>query len=365
LIGPATSPVAARSLGPTLTRAGARILWLGLVPLAIALLAIRYLVPGRWVVGTGFWGWLANFGAEHTLLLGVVLFLALSLVVRQFRDVIPWGRYLGPETASQPPAVSRYGAVGRAASFAGMLVVAATAALALRAAIGQPYQVASVSMLPTLEPSDDLLVSKLVYGIRWPGRAPASARLPHRGDVVVFQGRAVGEQQDLLVKRVIGLPGDRITTTGGLVKINGWQVPFCDVGKYIYFSEERTLTGRVVMEFLEDRAYLTLHLPEALPFVGNPVAAGQVFVIGDNRSASRDSRLWSVRGRAGGVPTWAIEGKAWRVIGWDRNGHLDLGRFLTRPGLGIHLPGMDVRPMEGKIAACLKNRPKGTWPPPP
>jgi signal peptidase I len=321
-------------------------------PLLLGGLAMRYLVPGRTEAAGGPWGWLARVGDQHPLPLAIGFFLLFGWLVRHFADRLPRGRHLRPTTEERSTAATAP-LPWRAAAWASMVLIAVAAALGLRALVGQPYRVASASMLPALEPRDYVLLNR---------RGPAA----RRGDIVVFSGRAVGDRSDaLLVKRVIGLPGDRIASSGGLVHINGWPVPFCDAGKFISLAGGQGVVGRLVVEFLEDRAYLTFHTAEPGAFQGEPLPPGQVFVMGDNRNASLDSRAWN-GGRGRGVPLGAIEGKVWRVLGADRESHLDPARLLRQPGLDLHLhlPGIDVRATRERIARCLQNRPAQTWPPP-
>ena len=361
LPSPAIGAPASRS---TRARLVARVSWLALAPLLLTLLALRYLFPERWEVGPGLWGTLARIGQEHALALAVGLFLLFSVLVRQFRDLLPGGHHLVPTAVSVTPP-SGSAAAWRSISWMGTVVLAAAAALGMRAIVGQPYRVTSTSMLPGLEPFDTVLVNKLAFGIRLPGLGQLRARAPRRGDLVVFRASAVGETSEpLLVKRVIGLPGDRISTRGGLISINGWRVPYCDAGRYIHVHEGKPILGRLIVEFIEDRSYVTLFQPESLPFESKTVEAGEVFVIADNRNAGRDSRGWQ-DGRSAGVPFGAIEGRAWRTVGWDGNGHLDWHRLFDRPGQRPHLHGMDASAVEERIARCLENRPASTWPPPP
>ncbi len=335
-----------------------RLTLLLLMPLVLTALAVRWLVPGASEASAAPFRWLERLGERQPLLLAMGFFLLFSLLARRLIGNLRGAAAARPQPAPLPP-------IWRVVGVVSVLLIAAAAALSLRAVVGQPYRVASASMLPTLEPFDYLLLDRLSMGLRLPGsrHVPPPAKRPRRGDLVVFQGRAVGEtSEELVVKRVIGLPGDKIVSTGGLVWINGWQVPFCDAGKYFYSAGGQLVMGRLIVEFLDDHAILTLHAGQADAFEGGPVPAGELFVMGDNRNASRDSRAWN-RGRGAGVPLWAIEGKAWRILGTDRDGHLDPARLLQRPGVQLRLPGMDSAPARDRIARCLQKWPARTRPP--
>ena len=353
----ASAPGGSRSAAAS--RVIARVGWWGIAPVALSALVMRFLVPGRAEAGPGLWGWLARAGHELALPLAVGLFLLFSLLIRQFADRLPGGAHLTPPARATVTRVPWW----RAAAWVTTLALAVVAALAMRGSVGQPYDVNGTSMLPGLEPHDTLLLDKTAYGLRRPGRG--ATRWPRRGDLVIFGGASVGESaEDLVVKRVIGLPGDQISTRGGLPVINGWKVPYCDAGRYIYVQNGGTIVGRLVVEFLEDRAYPLLILPQAMPFAGATVKEGEVFVLADNRNGGRDSRAWQ-NGLAAGVPLAAIEGRAWRIIGYDRNGRLDFGRFLRRPDGSPRFLGMDARAVEQRIAACLAKKPAQTTPPGP
>ncbi len=150
--------------------------------------------------------------------------------------------------------------------------------LSIRAYAVQEYIVPSGSMIPTLQIGDRIVVNKLSSTI-------------HRGDIVVFN-RAPGDndpQYPVLVKRVIGLPGETISSVGDLILINGKPIAQPWLPK---------LTGVCYQAAANIR-------PTTIP-------AGQYFVMGDCRGFSDDSRYW------GTVPAGNIIGKVSAVI-WRHN----------------------------------------------
>jgi signal peptidase I len=222
-------------------------------------------------------------------------------------------------------------------------------------------------MLPTLEIGDRVLANRLAYGVSIPfTKSLAFRKVPRRGDLVVFraEGLAGADGPQSLVKRVIGIPGDRVSFEQGSLVINDWRVPTCDAGPYVDVAGKLTVRGRLTVEFLEDRTYLTVRKPLETPFPGYVVKPGEVFVVGDDRGMSSDSRIWN-EGRGAGVSIGTLEGRVSRVLfGARPDGRLDFSRLLAPPlDLKVRLPGFDLHKTDERINECLARRPAATDPP--
>ncbi len=244
------------------------------------------------------------------------------------------------------------------ASTVALFGVAALLALALRGRMFQSYRVEGASMLPTLQPGEIVVANRLQYQPLF----SASVKAPRRGEVIVLR-RAGESRADDLVKRVIGLAGDRISVRSGMPRINGWDVPHCDAGRYAEMGPSGVTDGRVLVEFLGSASYLTVFTAIGRVADEYVVPKGEVFVLGDNRNESLDSRFWN-EGKPGGLRLADIDGQVTRVLSQARRDQTpSFAGFLRPLGLDIHLPNVDIRNLESGIARCLATRPANTEPP--
>jgi signal peptidase I len=224
------------------------------------------------------------------------------------------------------------------------------AALVVRSFVVAPFSIPSGSMLPRLMIGDYLFVSKWSYGfsryslpfglINFQGRIFSS--LPARGDVVVFR-YPDGSDEDF-VKRVIGLPGDTIEVRAGVVRLNGAELPRQRIADYampitpnspcraVAQGSARRLPGpegqtlcaypRYRETLPDGRSYDVLDQivdAEADTFGPIMVPEGQLFVMGDNRDDSMDSRFSVQRGGVGLLPVENLLGRV-MVTFWSTDG---------------------------------------------
>jgi len=249
---------------------------------------------------------------------------------------------------------------GELREYAESIGVAILVALLLRAVVVEAFKIPSGSMKPTLQINDHIFVSKFSYGPKVPllNERIFESLPPRRGDVIVFEYPDINpqnERQDY-IKRVIAVPGDTLEADSGHPIINGWRVPSCKVGKYVdadpgSFGQH---SGDLFVEFLEDTAYLALYDDHHFPQRQGPyqVAPGEVWVMGDNRHNSLDSRAWQRGGgRIGaGVPYANIKGRA--MIVWFPASRM-LVNVMGKPVLPDGAPPELVAGIE----RCLEQRP--------
>jgi signal peptidase I len=250
------------------------------------------------------------------------------------------------------------------------ILMAVAVAFALRAFVIEAFKIPSGSMIPTLMVGDHIFVNKFSYG---PAIPYTHARVwtsmpPKRGDVMVFAFPEHPEQD--FIKRVIAVEGDRLEAKGGHPVINGWTVPSCHIGSWTYEDFQEAVTrheGDLYVEFLGDESYLTFYdrFSGAFPEDQGPYFAkkGEVWVMGDNRNNSHDSRMW-FGGRGGGVPFENIRGRALFVWLSFSDSGMDWSRWLA-PVMGQPRLPPAARGLQPELDECMKKRPAVTTPPPP
>ncbi len=192
--------------------------------------------------------------------------------------------------------------------YAEAIIVALILALIIRTFVVQAFKIPSSSMEPTLEVGDHLLVSKFIYGVRNPftGEVWIDIRDPQRYDVVVF--RYPRDPRQDYIKRVIGLPGETVEIRDKTVYIDGRQV---DDPRAVFRDDEILPPSRQPRD----------------NFGPMTVGPDELFVMGDNRDNSHDSRYWGM------VDQGDLRGKAFVLYwSWDQE---ELGVRWNRLGQRI------------------------------
>lgn len=186
--------------------------------------------------------------------------------------------------------------------------------LILRSFIAEPFRIPSGSMMPTLLHGDFILVNKFTYGIRLPvlHNKVWANNLPERGDVTVF--RYPKNPSLDYIKRVIGLPGDRLEYRDKTIYVNGEAIKQVDLGTYIGKGRDSRMSGaNKRREDLNPIEHDILVSDNRIPIDDAwTVPDGHYFVMGDNRDNSNDSRVWGM------VPEENLVGRAFMIwMNWD------------------------------------------------
>ena len=200
-----------------------------------------------------------------------------------------------PDTPDAPSSPRGEGRWWGRLTFTIQLVAMIAAVLTARASVADHYHVPTGSMEPTIQIGDRILVNKLAYGLRLPiVEERLFERAPDRGDVIVF---VAPHEETVMVKRLIGLPGDKLAFDGRQVTINGEPAMASRRPDGSLWEDLDGLTHPLHPEAYQGPRQLPLEIPE-----------GQFFVMGDHRGNSSDSRVWGL------VPEENLLGRAVAVI---------------------------------------------------
>ena len=201
----------------------------------------------------------------------------------------------------------------------------------LRSFLVEPFKIPSGSMMPTLLVGDFILVNKYTYGIRIPviNHKVLDVHQPQRGEVVVF--RYPDDPSLDYIKRLVGMPGDRVTYKNKELTINGEKIKAATDGNYSYIESGLSFVSATRYQeelgahrhaILTQSEIPTVRLEGVMSFPNRNncnydesgfscvVPPGHYFMMGDNRDSSSDSRYW------GFVPDQNIVGKAF-LIWWN------------------------------------------------
>ncbi len=275
---------------------------------------------------------------------------------------------------------------GEMREYAESIGIAVAVALMLRAFVVEAFKIPSGSMIPTLMIGDHIFVNKFTYGplVPWTDKRLFARLPPSRADGMVFKFPENKEQD--FIKRVIALPGDTFEAINGRPVINGWLAPHCYVGQF--HTENRT--SELYVEFLNERSYFTLFdvSPDEQTCNGADdcgaglscrsgicgtlqgpfhASAEEVWVMGDNRNNSHDSRSWH-GGLGGGVPFENIKGRAMFVwMSFGAGGGIAQDRLFVNVLGRPTLPGSEEAALGPAVDRCMRERPPiaQTTPPPP
>jgi signal peptidase I len=222
------------------------------------------------------------------------------------------------KTKSAPTGLTKRKPAGGLVETVKTVVYAVLIALVVRTVAYEPFNIPSGSMVPTLLVGDYLFVSKFSYGYSryslpfglplFPGRIFFHS--PERGDVVVF--KLPTDNSTDYIKRVIGLPGDRIQMKAGNLYINDQLVPRKRIQDYLYQEVNGTVTplAQYIETLPSGRQHLIIKMGDNGPLDNTAVynvPPDEYFMMGDNRDNSQDSRVLSA---VGYVPAQNLIGRA-------------------------------------------------------
>lgn len=219
-------------------------------------------------------------------------------------DALLWAKKRRAAGSDQEPILVEY-----SRSFFPVILVV----LVLRSFIVEPFRIPSGSMMPTLLVGDFILVNKFSYGLRLPvlNTKVVDVGEPQRGDVFVF--RYPRDPSIDYIKRVVGLPGDRVEYRNRVLYVNGERYDKTRLGTYTGVGSGAVANGSALLLEKGPVEHQILNTPSKFSTEGSYIVPeGHYFAMGDNRDGSSDSRFWGV------VPAENLVGKAFMIwMNWD------------------------------------------------
>lgn len=196
-------------------------------------------------------------------------------------------------------------------------------ALFIRIVIVEAFEIEGPSMMPTLLNGDHVVVAKFMYGLFLPfqHRALMTWNTPHAGQVVIVNSPA----DDIdIVKRVIAVAGDEVEIREGVVIRNGHPIAKRSTGKRVFQGEDDAAEHEIIEEELDGHPY---HVSQAVwmprfNMAPTKVPDGHIFVLGDHRDRSNDSRY------IGPIPIERVKGRALAIY-WSREGDVRWDRLFA------------------------------------
>ncbi len=218
--------------------------------------------------------------------------------------------------SSAEPQISTAPTKGKLRENIEALVIAVILALFIRAFVVQAFKIPSGSMKNTLLIGDYILVNKFIYGVKVPFSEYTIIPIknPKQGDIIVF--KFPNDPSKDFIKRVVAVAGDTVEIRSKKVYVNGDVVK----SEFAVYSDSRTYS---------DPNMYPEHFIRRDNLAPNEIPEGKLFVMGDNRDESNDSRFWGL------VDVSAVRGKAF-IIYWSWNKNKKIGVRWDRLGDLIH-----------------------------